>query len=84
MYVCLCNAYRESQVCDAIKNCTDDATVEELYARLGSRPRCGQCVTYVNALIKASRAEQIVHSLPGPESSEAVCGSYPFSSPGSI
>ena len=84
MYVCLCNAYRESQVCEAIKNSTNDTSVKELYARLGSSPRCGQCLPYVNELIKASRAEQMADTIPGPESCEVVRGSYPFSSPVSI
>jgi bacterioferritin-associated ferredoxin len=88
VYVCLCNAYRESQVCDAIRKSTSDSvTVEELYARLGSKPRCGQCVIYVNELMKANRAEQMVPAdawAAGRAEAAGGSGSYPFSSPDSI
>jgi bacterioferritin-associated ferredoxin len=64
MYVCLCNAYRESHVRDAIQNCSesDALTAEELYARLGNGPQCGRCLLYVNDLIKANRGEKQVLS----------------------
>ena len=55
MYVCLCNAYRESQVRDAISKSAGSGTtptVEQLYARLGSHPRCGRCVSYVQDLMR--------------------------------
>ena len=86
MYVCLCNAYREAQVRDAIQNSTSDSvTVEQLYARLGSRLRCGQCALYVNEMIKANRAEQMVPAYAWVGRAEVAGGcSYPFSSPDSI
>jgi len=64
VYVCVCNAYRESHVRDAIRksNESDALTVEDLYARLGSGLRCGRCLLYVNDLIKANRGEKPVQS----------------------
>jgi bacterioferritin-associated ferredoxin len=56
VYVCICNAYRESHVCDAIKKSAGPATVtvEQVYARLGRDLRCGRCVNHVENLIKAN------------------------------
>ena len=57
VYVCVCNAYRESSVLDAIKKtaANNAATVEQIYARLGSRPRCGRCLTHVKNLIDVNQ-----------------------------
>jgi bacterioferritin-associated ferredoxin len=83
VYVCLCNAYRESHVRDAIEKSNSDAlTVEELYARLGSGPRCGRCLLYVDDLIKANRAEKSRCSPTGSDRNRALA--YASSSPGSI
>jgi len=67
MYVCICNAYCESHLRDAVRsskgNATASVTVEQVYARLGNGPRCGRCVLHAEDLIKASleeaRTEQI-------------------------
>jgi bacterioferritin-associated ferredoxin len=60
VYVCVCNAYRESLVLDAIKKTasTNAATVEQVYARLGSRPRCGRCLNHVKNLIDVNQQKQ--------------------------
>ena len=60
MYVCVCNAYRESNVRDAIRQDSDDAapTVEQIYARLGRGLRCGRCSSHVQGMIAAMREEQ--------------------------
>jgi bacterioferritin-associated ferredoxin len=57
MYVCICNAYRESNVRDAIRQGADDngITVEQIYARLGRGLRCGQCSSYVQDMINVVR-----------------------------
>jgi bacterioferritin-associated ferredoxin len=56
VYVCVCNAYRESHVRDAIKKSADNkVTVEQVYARLGSGPRCGRCLTHVKRMIDSNR-----------------------------
>lgn len=41
MYVCVCNAIRESELRRAARTCRGD--VEAVYARLGKRPNCRQC-----------------------------------------
>ena len=57
MYVCVCNAYRESHLAEAIEKAGAGAapTVEQLYARLGREPRCGRCVSHVQDLIRAKK-----------------------------
>ena len=55
MYVCVCNAYRESHLAEAIEKTAAAPTVEQLYARLGRGPRCGRCVSHVQDLIRAKK-----------------------------
>ena len=42
MYVCVCNAIRESTLRAAARDFSGDA--EELYISLGRPPQCGQCL----------------------------------------
>lgn len=42
MYVCICNAIRESELRRAARRCVGDA--ESVYAALGKRPNCRQCI----------------------------------------
>ena len=60
MYVCVCNAYRESHVREVVEESSGNyvVTVEQVYARLGSAPRCGRCVLYVKDLISTMREER--------------------------
>ena len=61
MYVCICNAYRESKVRDAIEEgCdrSDGLTVEQIFARLGRGVRCGSCSSHVENMIAAAREER--------------------------
>jgi bacterioferritin-associated ferredoxin len=60
VYVCVCNAYRESHVRDAIQHSREDGvpTVAQVYARLGRAPRCGRCLLYVEDLINRTREKQ--------------------------
>jgi bacterioferritin-associated ferredoxin len=45
MFICLCNALKDSQMCGAI---ADGAQcVSEVYKSLGCQPKCGKCVPYV-------------------------------------
>lgn len=61
MYVCICNAYSESHVREEIKKSADrPVTVEQVYARLGSVPRCGRCVTHVKRMIDSNREKPAV------------------------
>lgn len=42
MYVCICNAIRESDLRRAARKTGGDA--ETVYAALGARPNCGTCL----------------------------------------
>jgi bacterioferritin-associated ferredoxin len=61
VYVCLCNAYRESHVREAIKTSAGKSpiTVEQVYARLGNGPRCGRCVMHVQCMIDTTREKPV-------------------------
>lgn len=47
MYICICNAIRETDLRKAALS--SDGNAEATYATLGKKPNCGQC------LIKAAR-----------------------------
>jgi bacterioferritin-associated ferredoxin len=42
MYVCICNAIRETEVRTAARCCRGDAA--KVYESLGKSPQCGQCL----------------------------------------
>ncbi|MXO74684.1 ferredoxin [Altererythrobacter aerius] len=42
MYVCICNAIRECDLRRQALRCGGDA--EAVYASMGKRPNCGQCL----------------------------------------
>ena len=42
MYVCICNAISESELRRAARRCPGG--VDAVYASLGKRPQCGQCL----------------------------------------
>lgn len=42
MYVCICNAIRDCELRRAARLCPGNA--EAVYAALGKRPNCGQCL----------------------------------------
>ena len=42
MYVCVCNAIRECEFRRRALRCAGNA--EAIYAALGKRPQCGQCL----------------------------------------
>jgi bacterioferritin-associated ferredoxin len=54
MVVCVCNAIREKDLKDAVRHGAD--TPCSAYARLGRRPKCGQCVPFARTIIAAERA----------------------------
>lgn len=53
MYVCVCNAIRESELRKAAVRCTGDA--EAVYAALGRRPNCGSCLDDADAILEQER-----------------------------
>ncbi len=55
MYVCICNAIRETDLRKAALTSGGDA--EATYATLGKRPNCGQCLGKAGQIIDAERAQ---------------------------
>ena len=53
MYVCVCNAIRETELRRAAARCAGDA--EAVYAALGARPNCGQCLDEADTILFEER-----------------------------
>lgn len=53
MYVCICNAIRESDFRRVGRRTGGDAT--DVYACLGKRPQCGQCLDEASAILQDER-----------------------------
>ena len=54
MYICVCNAISECELRRAALRAAGDAEV--VYAALGKRPNCGQCLDEADAIIEDERA----------------------------
>ena len=54
MYICICNAIRETDLRQAALATGGDA--EATYATLGKRPNCGQCLTKADEILQQERA----------------------------
>lgn len=53
MYVCICNAIRETELRRAAHACAGSA--EDVYATLDCRPQCCQCLEEAEAIIADER-----------------------------
>lgn len=53
MYICICNAIRETDLRQAAIGHDGDA--EATYATLGKRPNCGQCLGKAGKIIEQER-----------------------------
>jgi bacterioferritin-associated ferredoxin len=53
MYVCICNAIRESELRAAARSCSDDA--ESIYISLGRPPQCRQCLEDATDIVNEER-----------------------------
>lgn len=53
MYTCICNAIREDDLRRAARQHAGDAVC--LYAKLGKRPNCGNCLEEAEELIAQER-----------------------------
>ncbi len=53
MYICICNAIRESDLREAGRGTSGDA--EAVYAKLGKRPNCGQCLQDADKILDEVR-----------------------------
>lgn len=56
MYVCICNAIRECDLRHAARRCGGDA--DGVYAAMGKRPQCGQCLDDAEDILFEERACQ--------------------------
>lgn len=54
MYICICNAIKESELRDAAL--AGPGTAEELYVSLGREPQCCQCLEDAEKLVLDARA----------------------------
>ncbi len=54
MYICICNAIRESELRSAARACHGDA--ESIYISLGRPPQCGQCLEEAEDILIDERA----------------------------
>lgn len=60
MYVCVCNAVRDTQIREALaRGCND---LDDLTAELGVGSACGTCVEYARAMIDAHADQQSAES----------------------
>lgn len=53
MYVCVCNAIRETELREAAHVLDGDA--EAIYAQLGKAPQCCQCLEEADELVAEAR-----------------------------
>ncbi|HXC91215.1 MAG TPA: (2Fe-2S)-binding protein [Stellaceae bacterium] len=66
MYVCVCNAITDRDVCAKAEH--ECSTVSAIYRSLGTKPKCGKCVPLVRQLMR-----QVVE-LPHAEPAVAAVG----------
>jgi bacterioferritin-associated ferredoxin len=53
MYVCICNAIRETDLRAAARCCSGDA--DAVYASLGRAPQCRQCIEEASEILMEER-----------------------------
>ena len=56
MYVCICNAIRESQIRAAAH--TVEGGPDEVYAALGHTPQCRQCLDEADRVLVSERSRR--------------------------
>ena len=64
MYVCVCNAYRDTEIralAQAGVRCAKKA-----YQELGNGPRCGRCLSFAQGLIDGIHEDQPRGGQPAP------------------
>jgi bacterioferritin-associated ferredoxin len=61
MYVCICNAIRETDLRCAARRCPGDA--DAVYAALGKRPQCAQCLDEAAAILIEERERACVRAI---------------------
>ncbi|MHB9878554.1 (2Fe-2S)-binding protein [Pacificimonas sp. ICDLI1SI03] len=56
MYVCICNAIKETDLRAAARQCRSDA--ETIYASMGRPPQCRQCLDDAEEILAEARSPQ--------------------------
>jgi bacterioferritin-associated ferredoxin len=56
MYVCICNAIRETELRDAAHCCPGEADADAVYTALGRPPQCRQCLDEAAEILMEERA----------------------------
>ena len=54
MVVCVCNAIKEKDLRAAVRSGADRPS--QVYALLGRKPKCGQCLAFAQTIIKSEIA----------------------------
>ena len=60
MFICICNAIRETDLRCAARRCPGDA--DAVYDHLGYQPQCGQCLDDAAAILIDERAKELAHA----------------------
>lgn len=58
MFICICNAIRDTELRDTARRCQGD--VDAVYAALGKQPQCGQCLDDAAEILIEARTTQPV------------------------
>ena len=58
MYVCICNAIRETELRDAARTCPGAA--KDVYASMGKNVNCGQCLCDAESIVFEARDEPLL------------------------
>ena len=59
MFVCICNAIRDTELRQAARRCS--ASAEEVYIALGRPPQCRQCIDDAELILAE---ERLAHGCP--------------------
>jgi len=61
MYVCICNAIRETDLRKAAMTCRGDA--EALYVGMGRPPQCRQCIEEAEEIVEEERSSSLLPAI---------------------
>ncbi len=64
MFVCICNAIRDTELRDAVRRCRNDMNADGIYTALGRPPQCRQCIDDADEIIVEERAVAAMMAIP--------------------
>lgn len=65
MYVCICNGYRDAEICEVARSGIRCARTA--YQTLGAGPCCGQCLDFAQSLIDQEHETSVPALARSPE-----------------